>query len=398
MALTVDRISPARAGETVEHSARLRWDAGEATLRITLPEELAAPEPDASPFLAATLLQAMRRHADLHIDGSVSERLLWRSDTIQAALHAWDPSLRRCAVSVAATHRATERGRGRLCFFSRGVDSTYSAAVTRHEPGPLTGLVFVRGFEPARDEQEVARAREAAAALGLELHVCETNLREISEPLMSWGDQHGAGLASVALALAGGARHVVHPATASFATVAPHGSHPLVDHLYSTEAVQIEHDDISHGRLGKVAWLARERPELVDLLRVCYFAEGADNCGECGKCLFTMACLEAAGALRGAAGFPDRVEPGALAQMRLSTLPDRIEWSAVARALPPGDLREAVLTSLRRSARIPLGERIRARLSRRRLPDPVWSGSANQFNQHHTNTAVSLLRDGRPYP
>ena len=227
--------------------------------------------------------------------------------------------------------------------------------------------------------------------------VCSTNAREITDPLMSWGDAHGGGLAFIALTLAGGAGHVIIPSTSGFASLSPHGSSPLVDPLYSTEALDLHHDAIARGRVGKVAWLAAQRPELLGLLKVCFAENRPDNCGRCGKCLFTMACLEAVGALGRADGFPDQIDLGAVAGMRHSTLSGRIDWCELWRAVPDGPLREAILISLRRTARPPLRERLRRR-ARGRPVSSAMSRSPDQFDRHWTNTAASLLMDGRPYP
>lgn len=126
----------------VERSVRMRWDGGELRLWFRVPADSAAPADDWSPFLAATLLAAMRRHEDLELDGPVSPRLLRRSELIQSAYEAWDPGARRCRVRVAGATPTRPRAPGIACFFSRGVDSTFSATTNRVEPGPLTHLVF----------------------------------------------------------------------------------------------------------------------------------------------------------------------------------------------------------------------------------------------------------------
>jgi hypothetical protein len=402
----IDELRSRELEGSVERSARIAWVGGEFLLKIVVPAEFSCRPEDASPLVAAALLPAMHLHEDLEIDGLVSARLLRRSDLVQSAYQAWDPSLRRCKVTVAGELPPGARSDGVGCFFSRGVDSTFSAASERVEPGPLTCLIFCETLEPIHDEpvraEELRLAREAARLLQLPLVVASTNLRDLTENLIDWGDMHGAGLAFIGLSLAGGTRHVVVPSTNGFAAIGPNGSSPLLDPLFSTETVEIEHDSIAHGRVGKVAWLARERPDLLPYLKVCYSENRPDNCGRCGKCIFTMACLHAAGALELATGFPPEIDAETIRRRRFPTLDVRINCVELYRALGTSDadqaLRSAILHAIRRSARPSLAERVRSLVRRNGRADPAWSSSWEAFHRHGTNMAVSLLRDGRPYP
>ena len=91
-------------------------------------------------------------------------------------------------------------------FFSGGVDSW---ATVLANPD-VTDLIFVRGIdllprlthqEDLADEVE-ARLRGVADELGLPLHVVETNLRELSDPLARWETYYGCAVAAVAHFLA----------------------------------------------------------------------------------------------------------------------------------------------------------------------------------------------------
>ena len=206
---------------------------------------------------------------------------------------------------------------------------------------------------------------------------------------------HGAALAAIAQSLGGGVRHFVVPSTHSPANVGPMGSGPMSDPLYSTEAVEIEHDMLL-GRTQKTVWIARERPDLLEHLEVC-FLEPDGNCGRCGKCLHTMAALEAAGMLTQAPTFPDTVDVRRVARMRHSLFEGLSDWMDVWHVLPDGPLRRAVATSLRRTA-VPGPRDWARRLRARRSPFDRFSRSADQFARHRYNTTVSLQMKGRPYP
>jgi hypothetical protein len=397
----VDRLDSHAVGADLERTVRVRWRDGETRLTARAPAELAGPPDDASFFLCTLLLPAMRLHEDLEIDAPVSERLLLRQERIQRTWHAWDRSIRPCEVRTAGVVGAGGPARGEVaCFFTRGVDSTYSATVPRAEPGPIERLVFITGIEPVHDkavaDEEIRLAREAAAAIGMPLSVCGTNLRALTDGILSWGDVHGAALAGVATALAGGVRHMVIPATHNLAGVGPYGTHPLVDPLFSTERVAVEHDELV-ARVDKVRWLAHERPELLPHLKVCFTENRADNCGRCMKCLLTMAALEAAGALGRASSFPDEIDAGLIAAIRHDGYSQRLEWVELMRALPDGPVRDAVRVSLRRST-VPGPRDVVRALKARRVLWPAWSDSRDSFTRHRVNTAISLFVKGRPYP
>jgi len=225
----VDELRSDEQDDRVERSARVRWKGGDFRLRVATPGELAAGDMDASPFLCATLLLAMRLGEDIDLRAAVSGRLLERVPRIVDRYAEWDPRLHRSRVHAARELAAGTRATGVGCFFSRGVDSMYSAAVPRGLPGALTQLAYCDRLEPRHSPgtraEETRLARDAARRLGLPLVVIETNLRELSDPIVGdWADMAGAGLALLATAMAGGLGHVVIPSSAAQTTVIPTGT------------------------------------------------------------------------------------------------------------------------------------------------------------------------------
>jgi hypothetical protein len=404
----VDSLHTRDLEHDVERSVRIRWNGGELRLWFRTPASAVSPADDWSPFLAATLLAAMRRQEDLELEGPVSPRLLRRAELIQSAYEAWDPRAKRARVRVAGEARAHARAAGIACFFSRGVDSTFSATVDRAEPGPLTHLVFCDRFLPmqrreVRDE-EARRTRAAAELIGLPLLVVGTNFRELTDMFISWEDAHGPALASIALLLAGRIGHVIVPSWADYAGLGACGTSPLLDPLWSTESVELEHDSTALGRTAKLAWLTRERPEVLRDLKVCLRENRANNCGRCRKCLWTMACLRAAGAQDLVESFEEELDLERVRSLRPYDLQALLYWAQLSRELDrngdDGELRRAILHALRRSARPSMVERIR-RLTRRprvRSPDPFLGPFPPAFSDYETKAALSLLKEGRPYP
>ncbi|MEA2398402.1 MAG: hypothetical protein QOK25_1958 [Thermoleophilaceae bacterium] len=385
--MIVDRVALRETDIGVERSARVRWRDGHALVRIAAPPELVSDALDASPFVPACLLPAMRRGEDLEIDGPVSPRLVRGCSRARELYRGWAPELTGGELRVGEQAEPVGGGDGVGCFFSRGVDSSYSAAVPRAEADRLTTLVFLDGLEPLHDAnvraEEIRLARETARRVGLPLALATTNLREMTDPIVGdWEDMAGGGLSFAALALAGGLRSVVIPSSDGPMTVGPCGVSPLLDPLFSTEALQVDHDSVAITRVGKVLWLAAERPDLARVLKVCFAEDRADNCGRCPKCLLTMGALEAAGLLSEAEFFPHELDPDAIARLRVSALQARVELAELARALDPGRhraLRDAILHALRQPPRARRGS----------APPDHTPG----FRRRHDQLVWSLLRD-----
>jgi hypothetical protein len=374
-------------GGKVARTATVRRDDG-ASLPVTVvvPAEFAPPDADdATGPLPLALLLAMRLGEDLEIRGRVDPSLLARTDDIQRYYLACAPGL---------LHRVEIRTAGSLLVegapsplaaacLSRGVDSLYQAARRRSAAGPLDALVFVDRFEPIHDHQVRAKerelAREAAAVIGLPLVVAEVPVRELTDSLFDWEDAAGAGLAWAGHALAGGLGRLVIPAGDWIQTLAPCGLGPGIDPLFSSRRICFEAGDISESRMGKVTWLAAEHPALLPLLKVCYAANRPDNCGQCGKCMHTMACLRAAGALEQATGFPPALDLDAFAALRHGLLSVMTELAAVRDAAELAGDDQLVAA---------LDETLRRSISSHRVSD------GPSFRARHTDATRTLLRHG----
>ncbi len=319
--LGVERV---RDGDRVSLVGRIERDSRMVELFFRFPAELAGSEPpSADPFLAALLVPALAAGESLVLDPPVSRRLLGRAARAQDVLTTWYPARRR--ITITATARpsppvewvADARGVG--SFFSGGVDSCYTLLKSRlglpSPADPITHLIFVKGFDAPLSEAErlgesERRLRATAAGYDCTLVAVETNLREVVPA--PWGEmQCGSALGAVGLALAPALRTVLIPATYEYNDLIPHGSHPLLDELWSTETTEFLHDGCERSRVAKLAALVNHAPALVDQLRICWEAGrgGPENCGRCGKCLRTMIALRSLGHLGATTSFPARLPP-----------------------------------------------------------------------------------------
>ncbi len=355
--MIVDQVRHRCAGETCELSARVRsevWEREEFTLWYRLPASLAPDhdaQPDCSPFVVALLLWCLRRGETLTMDGPVSPRLLNAIPRSTDILRAFWPDLITPVDVSAQPHPPTPTGKGVGSFFTRGVDSWYTAFTygrRAYDSGTLTSLIYVPSVDFMYDEEHAKHAvratEEAALSIGKNPVVVETNLRFHTERFLHWGHYHGAGLASVGLAL--GLDEIVLPAARSYRFLVPEGAHPLVDPLWSTERTSVVHHGAEATRWDKIAEL-RSRPEILGTLKVCFDENTDGNCGRCPKCLVTMVMLEAAGVLE-QCWFDVPLEPRLLARLEVPDVIFEMLRSQVLPQLQDASLRRALQSAVLR--------------------------------------------------
>jgi hypothetical protein len=364
----------------------------------------------ADPVLAACLMPAMRFGGSLTLPGPVSPRVLRSQREYQAVQRAWsldwefgDPPFEE--VEVIAPTRAPEAPRepGRVAaFFSGGVDS-WSTLLDHPE---ITDLIFARGFDlipGATHHAEVApeveaRVREVADELGLTLHVVETDLRELSDPLVLWDAYYASACMAVAhflaprferVLLASGMDHEVDDP--------PIGSARLVDHLWNSEQLEIVDDGGRYSRAERTRRIA-DHPLVQRTLRVCWENRGsAYNCGRCRKCLMTMITLEAFGVRSGVQTFPPDLDLQNLDTFKTGQILVLTLWEDVLDAVRAGgraDLEPAVEGVVERGKRdfgLPPSYR------RRHLPGPPPLRKAATTPDVETPATLSELLESRSW-
>lgn len=284
--------------------------------------------PTADAALAACLMPAMRSGGTLTMSDPVSAKVLRNQRESQAIQRAWSldwtfGEMPLEEVEVLAPTRAEDPapGNGRVAaFFSGGVDS-WSTVLCNPD---VTDLIFVRGFDlvpGAVHQLELAntieaRLREAAEAMGLRLHVVETNLRTLSDPEIMWDCFYASAASAVALFLAPLFERVLIAGAYDFEDQANFGAHWLVDQLWSTERLEIVDDGGRRSRMDRLREVA-QHPVARQTLRVCWQnRDGAYNCGRCRKCLLTMSGLAAVGALDQVKTFPPELDLEAVRAVR----------------------------------------------------------------------------------
>lgn len=303
--------------------------------------------------IAVGLLPAMRHGTALAVDGAIDPRLHRALDTIQDIQSAWVPSLRRVEVSCRVEESPARAGNRVGCFFTGGVDSFYTLLKHRDE---ITDLIFVHGYDVPLDnlslrEQVSGVVQEVGATFGLGVVEVETDVRAFLDAHVHWGMAHGAALAAVGHLLGDQFTKVYIASSYHYADLFPWGSHPLLDPLWSSQALEFVHDGCEARRHEKVRFIA-DSEVAMHHLRVCWKNPGgAYNCGRCDKCLRTMINLETAGALTRCTTFTEPLDPGRVSRMGIASTSERVFAMQNLRALAERQPESPLLPALRKAVR-----------------------------------------------
>ena len=265
------------------------------------------------PFLAAFLIPCMFAGEDLHIDASTSSRLFQSVPTIQRLICEWHPNFHAISATSAGSHAHTHTTDYPVTgtFYSGGVDSTYT--LVKHQ-GQISALILVHGFEnPVHAEERLEVTLSAVIPtvqkLNKNLLVVHTNLRASTEQWMAGLDKkykgsffgfcyQGSILAAVGLGLQRMFDRIIVPASYTFDTLVPYGSHPSLDPLWFTESLDFIHDVCEASRLEKIKKISAQAPFAAHRLQVCeYNRADQTNCCRCEKCIRTMLALRLCGVL-----------------------------------------------------------------------------------------------------
>jgi 7-cyano-7-deazaguanine synthase in queuosine biosynthesis len=237
----------------------------------------------------------MRRGVPMELD-SLSPLLQKRHPSIMAVLSQWLPE--KPPATAVTWKRDTDPvppATGVGCFFSGGADSFFSLEMHKDE---ITHIVFALGWDLQESQTQVwtrvkAMLEDVSSSYNKELIILRTNHRAV---LPGWGITHGAALAAASHVLSETLGRMIIPSSYTREQLHPWGTHPELDHLWSSERVTIEHDSVAFTRVAKVARIAASEVAM-RWLRVCWRnTEQQYNCGHCAKCIRTRIALTCVGA------------------------------------------------------------------------------------------------------
>ncbi len=238
-------------------------------------------------FVAHALFPAMARGETIEVDPElpVSPKFLANCEVLQEIFHTWNPVLKRISVRASAAP-APPLDEGTMCFFSGGVDSTFTFLKHQDE---IDHVVYIRDFNfpdaGRSDAVATERNRRFVESFGKTFIPIETDSR-------SFGHRYGLSrfltecseLGAIALLL--GFRRTLVAASLTYDNLVACGGHPLTEPLYSNEGMELVHDGAEATRVDKLKRIVRCDAALANLL-VCA-DDPNENCGRCGKCLRTM--------------------------------------------------------------------------------------------------------------
>ena len=275
-------------------------------------------------FAASLLPLAMTVKEDLEIEGTLSPRLLHGMNEYQDIQHAWQPELFdvvNLAYDVLENQDPAHVSGAVGCAFSGGVDSFYTlfSHTPENEKNPdyrLTHALMINGFEIYADLDEIGESyrfypvyKPMMDRHGVTLLVSTTNIMQFFDLRILKGS-FGAVLASSALVLGRLFSSFFIASSYPFNRFFPDGSHLLLDHLMSSETLEVIHDAPTVDRFDKTLALTKW-PEARSALRVCNnpveiknTPESLENCCRCEKCIRTMATLKIAETLDDFIVFP----------------------------------------------------------------------------------------------
>lgn len=263
---------------------------------------------DAEPYLIATLMTAMQEGRDLHIDGTVSQELLFNISKLQQCWSMWVDDFSRIEIIISSEniiyHPDSVRSNQAIAAYSGGVDANFTLHshlrnFDPHRAKEIKQCFLVHGFDIPLANQEqfdvvFKRSQSTLTKLGIELTPIRTNFKAISG--VHWEYCFGAAVAAVMNTFKKEASYGFIGSGQPFLNVqTAWGQNPITDPLFSSAEMRIEDDGTGYSRSEKAYYLSRwmEDP---NSLRVCWEGPNkSENCGVCEKCTRTKMNFEANG-------------------------------------------------------------------------------------------------------
>lgn len=311
--------------EGVVVSAQITMPGAEGEAWYQLPAgSMTDEEAAVDAFFAIGLILALGSDGSLQMEQPVSKRLLYNSQAAQDILTSWYPKQlvpAQLTVPSRAEDKAPLLDRTVSCF-TGGVDSFDT--LIRNE-ADVDALLYVHGFDVALSRTDIREVtsehlREVAAMTGKELIEVSTNIRRFLNLAGKWPTvTHGAALSSVGHLFSSQFGTQMIPASHTYTDTFAWGSHPLLDHLWSSDRLSIVHDGAGSTRVGKTRRLSTY-PAAKRHLRVCWQNTGKYNCGVCDKCVRTMIALSLSGALPEFETFESEITTSAIRNLPITSV------------------------------------------------------------------------------
>lgn len=309
--MRVDDPKVIRKGEKVKYQVQVEFSAGETSLWYRLDEKYADLVSDRSDAaLVALLIPAMSCGEDIHLAGTISERLYYNlSRPYQHVLQAVIPSLKLVDIYPANVQPATDKANGVATGFSAGVDS-FSVLADHHYADDvpsgfrLTHLLYsIRKRSERLFRKRLESNRPVLDRIGLPVIAVMSNIESFYEP-WSFQQTHTPRRTSVAHLLQNGIGRFMYASTYNYVDIFVGKAYdlaysdPVAIPLLSNRSIATFSVGSEYTRVEKTLQIA-DIKDTHKWLTVCVNDENApgENCSTCWKCRRTLLTLEIAGLL-----------------------------------------------------------------------------------------------------
>jgi hypothetical protein len=282
------------------------------------------------------------------------------------------------------------------CMFTGGIDSMATLRRNRlrvpsEHPWSIRDGIIIFGLEVDRlpaFNQVLQTLSPVAKDAHMELLPVYTNVRTLDLDWQFWEfEWEGSVYSGVAHALSGRLTVVSIGATYDVPNMNQLGSHPLLDHNYSTSTFRVRHDGLTQSRFEKTRLLTGWEAGL-QRLRVCntvdQYRPETINCGRCEKCVRTMLALAALGALERTKAFPEKSLDADLVREVCNIYSPYME-----------SCYQDMLAPLQAQARHDLARAVQSLLSKYRGQlEPEWRGVLRRWDEKRLNGLLRRCTQG----
>jgi len=277
------------------------------------------------PFLAPFLVTCMFDQQNLHINGTLSKKLLKTVQDLQKVYSNWFPVLHPISISSSRVHETLPAKTAEVkcaSFLSGGIDAWYTLMNKRED---IDILITIDGLDLYENQdvwsRTLANTREIARFYQKQYIPVSTNIRwKAAMHRRDWGKKLvgvkyrsagltlGGVLSSVGYCLQQDVSRLLIPSSVDCENQGFYGSDALIDPLWSTENLRVLNDGYEASRFEKIETLIKE-PLFLSKLRVCgRNLEGQYNCCRCEKCTRVMIALRLLKCLNRAETFPKTLD------------------------------------------------------------------------------------------
>lgn len=261
-------------------------------------------------FYIVGLVLSLKRGEVLEFSGTVSNELLKKASEIER-YYRFEAQPRKIMTIMAKSSPSLSNNQPNFTqppqksfaqFFTLGVDSFYTLARNMRKKNQPLNLLFVDGYDIPLTQKKFLRSihqhiQQVAKEVNGDAIFIETNLRDLSDNIMNWGQFHGAALAAVSYLTIFKTMHI----NGESFDWPDWGLRFGLDTLFSTHQTTLSLVGHHITRDKKILSITQTKlfPLFLKHLRVCWANASSPimryNCSKCQKCLRTKLILMSLG-------------------------------------------------------------------------------------------------------